>query len=111
VTCLTWPTDRNTELVIGLAEGKVKIGNLKTNKSQSIFGLEIFVVAVAHSPDGNNVAASYLDGSIITFNLETKQKSKIQHSTIAYALAWGAHILAAGNDGRIAFYEQTGDSF
>jgi intraflagellar transport protein 172 len=69
---LTWPTERDTELVIGLAEGKVKVGNLKTNKSQSLFGLEIFVVAVTHSPDGNNVAASYLDGSIITFNLETK---------------------------------------
>lgn len=108
---MTWPTERNTELVIGLAEGKVKIGNLKTNKSQSLFGLEIFVVAVTHSPDGNNIAASYLDNSIITFNLETKQKSKIQHSCIPYALAWGAHILAAGNDGKIAFYEPTGDSF
>ena len=38
-------------------------------------------------------------------------KSKIQHTTIPYALAWGSHILAGGNDGKIHFYEQTGDCF
>ena len=44
-------------------------------------------------------------------NLETKAKTKINHSTIPSALAWGTHILAAGNDGVVAFYEPTGDSF
>jgi intraflagellar transport protein 172 len=52
-----------------------------------------------------------LDGSILTFNLDTKAKSKIQHSTIPYALSWGSHILAGGNDGKIAFYEPSGDCF
>ena len=44
-------------------------------------------------------------------NLETKAKTKINHTTIPSALAWGTHILAAGNDGVVAFYEPTGDSF
>jgi intraflagellar transport protein 172 len=52
-----------------------------------------------------------LDNSILCFNLETKAKSKIQHTTIPYALAWGSHILAGGNDGKVHFYEQTGDCF
>ena len=44
-------------------------------------------------------------------NLDTKTKTKIMHSTIPNALAWGQHILAAGNDGVVAFYEASGDRF
>jgi intraflagellar transport protein 172 len=108
---MTWPSERHNELIIGLAEGKVKVGILKSNKSQSIFGTDSFVVALSSSPNGQSVVSGHLDGSIITFNLETKVKTKIQHSTIPYALAWGSHILAGGNDGKVAFYETTGDSF
>lgn len=108
---MTWPTERHNELVIGCAEGKVKLGILKSNKSSTLYSTESFVVALSSSPSGDAVCSGHLDGSILTFNLETKQKSKIQHSTIPYALAWGSHIMAAGNDGKIAFYEQSGDCF
>ena len=37
VTCMTWPNERHGELVIGLADGKVKVCHLKTNKSQPCF--------------------------------------------------------------------------
>lgn len=83
----------------------------KTNKSASLFGQESFVVSLSASPDGANIVAGFLDHSLVTFNLDTKAKSKINHSTIPYALAWGTHILAAGNDSKIAFYEPTGDRF
>jgi intraflagellar transport protein 172 len=33
VTCMSWPLERPNELIIGLAEGKIKQGILKTNKS------------------------------------------------------------------------------
>lgn len=108
---MVWPNERHNELVIGLAEGKVKVGILKTNKSQSIYGTDSFVVSVSASPNGQSVVSGHLDNSIITFNLETKAKTKIMHSTIPYSLAWGSHILAAGNDGKVAFYEVTGDCF
>jgi intraflagellar transport protein 172 len=108
---MTWPVERHNELIFGLAEGKVKLGVLKSNKSQSIYGTDSFVVAVSTSPNGQSVVSGHLDNSIITFNLETKAKSKIQHSTIPYALAWGSHILAGGNDGKVAFYETSGDCF
>jgi len=49
---MVWPNERHNELIIGLAEGKVKAGILKSNKSQSLFGLESFVVALSASPDG-----------------------------------------------------------
>lgn len=30
---MVWPSERNNELFFGLAEGKVKVGVLKNNKS------------------------------------------------------------------------------
>jgi len=111
VTCMTWPNERHNELVIGLQEGKVKVCMLKTNKSQALFSQDFFCISVASSPDGQNCVAGFLDNSIITMNLETKAKGKIVHSTIPTALAWGTHIIAAGNDGVVAFYEPTGDRF
>lgn len=111
VTCMTWPNERHGDLIIGTAEGKIKQGVLKSNKSQSIYGSDSFVVSISSSPNGQWVCSGHLDGTILTFNIDTKAKSKIQHSTVPYALAWGSHILAGGNDGKVHFYEQTGDCF
>ena len=33
VTCMVWGKDRANEIVFGLAEGKVRVGVLKNNKS------------------------------------------------------------------------------
>ena len=111
VTCMTWPHERHGELVIGLADGKVKVCQLKTNKSAPCFAQEHFCVSICSSPDGMSIAAGFLDGSIIAMHLETKSKTRIMHSTIPNALAWGQHIIAAGNDGVVAFYESSGDRF
>lgn len=108
---MVWPITQHDQIVVGLAEGKVRGCMLKSNKSQPLFGTESFCVSIAASPDGNNIAAGFLDNTILTFNLETKVKTKMTHSTIPQALAWGTHILAAGNDGRVAFYESSGDRF
>jgi len=108
---MSWPSARHGELFFGLAEGKVKMGVLKSNKSQTIYPTDSFVVSIAASPDCNSIVSGHLDNSVHTYNIETKQRSKIMHSTIPYALAWGAHILAAGNDGKVAFYESSGDRF
>lgn len=111
VTCLVWPTERHNDLFIGTAEGKVRVCMCKTNKSQSLFGQESFVTTISYSPDSVWIVAGFLDCSLMTFNLDTKTKNRIMHSAIPYALSWGTHILAAGNDGKIAFYEPTGDCF
>ena len=55
----------------------------KSNKSQPLFGSEAFCVSIAASPDGNMIAAGFIDNSILTYNLETKSKGpKITHTTI-----------------------------
>ncbi len=45
VTCLVWPPDQPF-LVFGLADGKVRTANLKTNKSQTLYGTNNYVVSV-----------------------------------------------------------------
>ena len=35
----------------------------------------------------------------------------MNHSAVPYALSWGSHVLAGGNDGKVCFYETTGDCF
>ena len=45
VTCLIWPPDQN--IVFGLADGKVRQANSKTNKSSTIYGTDSYVVSLA----------------------------------------------------------------
>src|SRR5690242_3732144 len=37
VTCMIWPKNKMNELYFGLADGKVKVGNLKNNQSSVLF--------------------------------------------------------------------------
>ena len=112
VTCLVWPNERPNEVIFGLTEGKVKVGQLKTNKSVPLYAADAYVVSVSASPNGESICSGHLDGSIIVMNLETKQKQKLTtHSSVPYALAFGVQIMAAGNDGKVAFYDMEGNCF
>lgn len=37
ITALTWPSNRHNDLVFALSEGKVKVGQLKTNKAATLY--------------------------------------------------------------------------
>lgn len=52
VTCMVWPRDRNNEIVFGLADGKVRAGVLKVNKSNVLYQTDVYVVSIACSRDG-----------------------------------------------------------
>lgn len=116
VTCLCWPSAHPNELVFGLAEGKVKVGQLKSNKAATLFSTESFVVAMCAGPDGNSLLTSCLDGAIWRFCFETEAMPRPQTSKIAvvaqcvpYALSWGyAGIVAAGNDRTVRFWDPEG---
>lgn len=71
VTCLIWPKDRANEIIFGLAEGKVKVGFIKTNKSQVAFSTESYVVSLASNRDGETIISGHLDGMIYCYNLNT----------------------------------------
>ena len=96
----------------GLAEGKVKIGQLKSNKPQVLYSTDVYVVALAANPDGTGTVSAHLDGSIHRFIFadagSTAHAKIAHHPSVPYALAWGRHILVAGNDSQVVFYDQDG---
>lgn len=50
----------------------MRMGVLKSNKSQTLYSTDSFVVAIGASPDCNSVVSGHLDNSIHTYNIETK---------------------------------------
>lgn len=112
VTCMTWPNGKSNDIIFGLADGKIKSGQLKTNKTVNLYATDSYVVSVACSKDGEYVISGQLDGSIYKFALETRQFTKlVTHTSVPYALDWGEHICAAGNDSKIIFYTDDGNLF
>jgi len=114
VTALVWPAARGSELVFGLADGKVRIGNLKTNRAQTLYGTDSPVVSLAGSVDGLGLISGHLDGALYRFFFDDGSGGPPVHSRIAvhpavpYALAWGESIAAAGNDCKVIFYDRNG---
>lgn len=75
VTCMVWPRDRPNEVVFGLADGKVKVGVLKVNKTFSLYAHPTgsYVVSVAASPDGQAIISGHMDGSIYKFTFPAEE--------------------------------------
>lgn len=70
------------------------------------------MVSLASNPSGESIVSGHLDGSIYIFTLESHQASKLViHASVPYSLAWGEHIVAAGNDSKVIFYTDDGNVF
>ena len=64
ITCMTWPISRPNEIVYGLAEGKVKVGQLRSNKPATLYTTDSYCACVTSSIDGSGVCSVHLDGSV-----------------------------------------------
>ena len=69
VTCLSWPAAHANELFFGLADGKVKSGNLRNNKSNVIYSHEEYVISMSSNTKGTSLVAGHVDGSIFLFSV------------------------------------------
>ncbi|CAD7965624.1 unnamed protein product [Amoebophrya sp. A120] len=115
VTCLTWPSKHPNEIVFGLAEGRVKVGQLKANKAALLYATDSFVMCMTSGPDGNSVLSGHLDGSIHKFMFETENSGpitqkfcRVPNCSIS-CIGWGsAGICAAGNDSMVRFWTAEG---
>lgn len=67
VTALCWPSQRPNELVFGMADGQVKVGILKSNRSVALYDTKSCVVALASSPDGQSFVSGHLDGAVYLY--------------------------------------------
>ncbi|XP_059516265.1 intraflagellar transport protein 172 homolog [Myotis daubentonii] len=112
VTCLQWPMENN--IAFGLAEGKVRLANTKTNKSSTIYGTDSYVVSLTTNCSGKGILSGHADGTIVRYFLADEgsgesQGKLINHPCPPYALAWATNsIVAAGCDRRIVAYGKEG---
>ncbi len=116
VTALTWPQRRHNEVVFATTEGKVKVGQLKTNKAATLYAHQdgAYCVALASSPCGEKICSGHIDGTVWTFDFADGVNRKLfAHSCAPYALSWGARnaVVAAGADRRVCFYDALGDEY
>jgi intraflagellar transport protein 172 len=118
ITAMVWPSAHPNEIVFGLAEGKVKIGQLRSNKPATLYTTESFVVSICAcigtgENSGNAILSGHLDGSIYKFVFDDSgvgpAHSKFaQHPCVPYSLGWGETVCAAGNNGMVTFYDNEG---
>ena len=73
VAALAWPQERHNEVVFALTDGKVKVGQLKTNKAATLYAHHEGspAVSVASNPNGDAVCSGHQDGSVLTFSFAT----------------------------------------
>uniref|UniRef100_A0A1X7UEM7 Uncharacterized protein n=1 Tax=Amphimedon queenslandica TaxID=400682 RepID=A0A1X7UEM7_AMPQE len=69
VTTLIWPVQQPT-FIFGLADGKVKLGNVKGSKSQTIYSSESYVVSLTSSPSGQGILCGHADGTIVRYTFD-----------------------------------------
>jgi intraflagellar transport protein 172 len=111
ITSIAWPSKRLNEIVYGLADGKVKVGQLKTYKPATLYETDSYVTAICCNPSGDAIVSAHLDGSIYTFNFDSIERGAsciARHSCVPFALTWGGSIVVAGNDGQVKFYDEDG---
>ncbi|RTG85468.1 intraflagellar transport protein 172 [Schistosoma bovis] len=112
VTCIAWPV--NQPIICGLADGKVRAANTRTNKSSTIYNADSYVVSISANISGKGFISGHADGKIIRYFFDDDGSGDAQgklttHPTAPYALAWaGSTILAAGCDKRIYVYNREG---
>ena len=111
VVALTWPAGHKNEVVFGMASGKVKVGQLRNNKSATLYSSESYVVSACSAPDGHAILTGHLDGTIYKFQFSDSYGRGPAHSKFCvhgcppYALAWGSSVSVAGSDRCVTFYD------
>ena len=115
VTAAAWLTAKPYEVIFGGADGKVRMGALRTNKSDSLYKHPggSSVVSMCYGNGGTAVLSGHLDGSVLRLSFEDgggREVKLFQHSCAPYALSCGASVLAAGADGKVSFYDTASGS-
>ncbi|EYB98280.1 hypothetical protein Y032_0132g1691 [Ancylostoma ceylanicum] len=107
VNVVQWPFD--DKLLIGLADGKLRVGVLSSNKCTSLYKTDEAVVSVSVNPRRTAFVSGHQDGSIIHFTFSSKNQIKICSVPGApFCLVYTAHGIIAVSDRRVFSYTENG---
>ena len=76
VTCLCWPLQG--PIIVGLADGKVRAAHTKSNKANTLYNTDSYVVALASNSDGTGFLSGHADGSIVRWYVADDANSRPQ---------------------------------
>ncbi|XP_021109553.1 intraflagellar transport protein 172 homolog [Heterocephalus glaber] len=88
VTCLQWPAEYI--IVFGLAEGKVRLANTKTNKSSTIYGTDSYVVSLTTNCSGKGILSGHADGTIVRYFFDDEGSGESQVCVLSAEQKQGA---------------------
>ena len=101
VTSICWPSARGNEVVFGLANGEVKAGVVKLNKTVPLYSAQSYCSSVAALKDGHSVVSAHLDGAIFRYTFPqgdqpptSKLLCKVPFNPLHIAV--GQHVVIAG---------------
>ncbi|KAJ8009128.1 hypothetical protein DPEC_G00085660 [Dallia pectoralis] len=112
LTCLLWPAEH--AIVFGLAEGKVRLANTKTNKSSTVYGTDSYVVSLTSNVSAKGILSGHADGTVVRYFFDDEGSGESQgklltHPCPPYALAWTSNsVIVAGCDKKIVAYGKEG---
>ncbi|PIO75438.1 hypothetical protein TELCIR_02511 [Teladorsagia circumcincta] len=102
-TVVQWPFD--DKLLIGLSDGKLRVGILSSNKCTSLYKTDEPVVSLSTNPRRTAFVSGHQDGSIIHFTFSSKTQMKIcSVPGPPFCLAYTAHGIIAVCDRRLFSY-------
>ena len=84
VTCLCWPLQG--PIIVGLADGKVRAAHTKSNKANTLYNTDSYVVALASNSDGTGFLSGHADGSIVRWYVadDTNSRPQVRCQPIMY---------------------------
>ena len=114
VTALCWPQENL--IFFGMAEGKVRQANTRTNKSSTVYNTNSYTVSLVANNRNSGILSSHADGQLVRFVIQENEVHPsevngkvVVHSCPATALAWTPNgYLCAGADRKIIIYGKNG---
>lgn len=110
---MCWPVGQSNGFVFGLADGKVRVGSLKTNKAATLYQADTAAISLTSHYQGTAIATGHIDGSIYKFFFEDQAVGSSQgklctHNSTPHLLAWGVQLVVVGTDNILTAYSPQG---
>ena len=112
VTAMVWPSKKSHELFFGIADGKVKMGMLRSNSAQVLYTTGSYVLSMSYNANNTTLISSHMDLSIFIHSLESKTTTKIASMpSISYSISYLLNdmFMIATLDKKVYIYSPTGE--